>query len=253
MPSAESVSEEEEGASPGVLAPNSTSRTLPGQDAFDYGDSLDHIQIDPPPRRGDRNRDRDSGRKKGRRNRNRNRNQGGRKKDRDRQRGVAVEEPVEGELIGEEEGSERRGKKKQNSGERKTDVLINTLANIVCSNDYLYYFHIMYNRSASLYSLYSFCLAVIPPSKPEVSKLSDTSVLVKWSHPKEGLSVTFYKLQYKEMSEDRQKSRWRTIDEDIPDNLHMHEVTDLKAGMIHRNIKYRYNLMCFTCKMYMIY
>lgn len=34
----------------------------------------------------------------------------------------------------------------------------------------------------------------IPPSQPQISKLSDTSVLVKWSQPKQGLSVTFFKV-----------------------------------------------------------
>ena len=72
---------------------------------------------------------------------------------------------------------------------------------------------------------------MVPPSKPEVTVRSDTSVLVEWTmSDNSGLPITFFKVQYKEMVDDSNRRRWRTIDDDIPADMLHYEVTDLKPG-----------------------
>lgn len=44
--------------------------------------------------------------------------------------------------------------------------------------------------------------------------------------------VCVTQVQYKEITDDRSKNQWMTLDEDIPDDRHMHEVIGLKPGKI---------------------
>ena len=77
---------------------------------------------------------------------------------------------------------------------------------------------------------------LVPPSKPEVSKLSDTSVMLKWTVPaNDGLTITFFKVQYKAMSGERAvRGGWRTIDADVASDMRMHEVSGLRPGGTYR-------------------
>ena len=80
-----------------------------------------------------------------------------------------------------------------------------------------------------------FLTEMIPPSRPNITRLTDESVMVHWSvPPNEGLPIEFFKVQYKEA--DKRGSRWRTIDEDIPAHIRSYEVTSLKASQTYRLI-----------------
>jgi len=66
-----------------------------------------------------------------------------------------------------------------------------------------------------------------------VVKLTDTSVMLEWHVPdNNGLPVTFFKVQYKELVTDKQRRRWRTIDEDIPSHVRQFELMALKPGLL---------------------
>lgn len=74
---------------------------------------------------------------------------------------------------------------------------------------------------------------MIPPTRPNITRLTDESVMVRWSVPlNEGLAIEFFKVQYKEA--DKRGSRWKTIDEDIPSHIRSYEVAGLKSGQTYR-------------------
>lgn len=74
---------------------------------------------------------------------------------------------------------------------------------------------------------------MIPPTRPNITRLTDESVMVRWSvPPNEGLPIEFFKVQYKEA--DKRGSRWKTIDEDIPSHIRSYEVNGLKPGQTYR-------------------
>lgn len=81
-----------------------------------------------------------------------------------------------------------------------------------------------------LYSRYFFFpVKLVPPSKPYVTRLSNTSVMVRWNVPRnDGLPIIFFKVQYKEVG--RAHSDWETVEEDIAAHIHSYAVTDLKPG-----------------------
>lgn len=79
-------------------------------------------------------------------------------------------------------------------------------------------------------------IKMIPPSKPEVTRLSENSVMVRWDVPQnDGLPILFFKVQYREMMANG--SKWHTVDEDIAPHIHSYAVTDLKT-----NAKYRFRI-----------
>lgn len=74
---------------------------------------------------------------------------------------------------------------------------------------------------------------LVPPSRPEISRLSDTSVMVRWYVPRnDGLTILFFKVQYREVK--KHNAHWMTIDEDIDPHIHSYAVTDLKTGAKYR-------------------
>ena len=76
-------------------------------------------------------------------------------------------------------------------------------------------------------------LEMIPPSRPNMTRLTDESVMVRWSVPSnQGLPIQFFKVQFKEA--DKRGIRWKTIDEDIPSHIRSYEVTGLNAGFTYR-------------------
>jgi len=78
--------------------------------------------------------------------------------------------------------------------------------------------------------------AVRSPSAPQVSVLSDTSVMVRWTAVPArrlgGLDVMFYKVQYRRVGSRRKSRGWETADEDIPDNKLAIRVNRLRPGRL---------------------
>lgn len=75
---------------------------------------------------------------------------------------------------------------------------------------------------------------MIPPSKPKVSRLNDESVVVRWNVPAyTGLPIQFFKVQYQEI-EERNNSEWKTCNQDIPPNIRVYEVDNLKSEKFYK-------------------
>ncbi|KAL4715595.1 hypothetical protein ACJJTC_006174 [Scirpophaga incertulas] len=77
---------------------------------------------------------------------------------------------------------------------------------------------------------------MVPPSKPTVTRLSESRVMVFWTHPNHGLPIQFYKVQYREMSNMNDKS-WQTFTLDILPHIHACEVDTL-----HPNAYYKFRI-----------
>lgn len=75
------------------------------------------------------------------------------------------------------------------------------------------------------------------PSKPEVHRLSDDSVMVRWvvQTSAEGMGIKFFKVQYKEIGgPEGRKSEIKTVDEEIAGHIVSHSVSGLKSGAKYR-------------------
>lgn len=61
---------------------------------------------------------------------------------------------------------------------------------------------------------------MIPPSRPNVTRLSDDAVMLRWYVPKnEGLPIQFFKVQYRMLGDTARtipRENWQTTNEDIP-------------------------------------
>lgn len=61
---------------------------------------------------------------------------------------------------------------------------------------------------------------MIPPSRPNVTRLSDDSVMIRWYVPKnDGLPIQFFKVQYRMLGDQSKKiprENWQTTNDDIP-------------------------------------
>lgn len=79
---------------------------------------------------------------------------------------------------------------------------------------------------------------MIPPSRPSVTRLSDESVMVRWTVPsEEGLPIQFFKVQYRMLGDPARKisrSQWMTCGEDIPPHVRSYEVQSLKPDQLYR-------------------
>lgn len=86
---------------------------------------------------------------------------------------------------------------------------------------------------------------MIPPSKPNITRLSDESVMVRWSVPEnDGLPISFFKVQYRELGlaselnnggHSRGKSsRWKTTNADINPFLRSYQVDNLKPDHVYK-------------------
>ncbi|XP_037278778.2 interference hedgehog [Rhipicephalus microplus] len=74
---------------------------------------------------------------------------------------------------------------------------------------------------------------LVLPSRPEISRLSDDSVMVRWNVPhNDGLPISFFKVQYRDVSTPH--SHWKTVEEDVPPHIHSHAIVGLKAGGRYR-------------------
>ena len=85
--------------------------------------------------------------------------------------------------------------------------------------------------------VYFITVKLVPPNKPEVKQLSDTSVMLNWTVPdNEGLKITFFRVQYKRVGQRKpggkkgelKKNSWKTEDIEIDSHIRMYEVNNLK-------------------------
>lgn len=74
---------------------------------------------------------------------------------------------------------------------------------------------------------------MIPPSRPNVTRLSDESVMVSWSNDNHGLPIQFFKVQYKEVS-NSSSVQWNTANQDIPAHIHSYEIDGLTPGKYYK-------------------
>lgn len=79
---------------------------------------------------------------------------------------------------------------------------------------------------------------MVPPTRPNVTRLADDKVMVRWSvPPHESLPILFFKIQYRLLDKDgkpTKRSQWMTHNEDIPPGVYMFEVDGLKADNFYR-------------------
>ncbi|XP_031771118.1 interference hedgehog isoform X1 [Apis florea] len=78
---------------------------------------------------------------------------------------------------------------------------------------------------------------LVPPNQPNVTRLSDVSVMVRWSVPENtGLPIQFFKVQYRELGQkmNGKQAKWMTANSEIPNNVRAFEVTDLQPDHTYR-------------------
>lgn len=57
---------------------------------------------------------------------------------------------------------------------------------------------------------------MVPPSRPNVTRLADDAVMLRWNVPKnDGLSIQFFKVQYRMLGK-MPRENWQTTNENIP-------------------------------------
>lgn len=78
---------------------------------------------------------------------------------------------------------------------------------------------------------------MVPPEQPNVTRLSDTSVMVRWSVPENnGLEIQFFKVQYRELGQrmNGKQAKWMTANTEIPNHVRSFEVCDLQPNHTYR-------------------
>ncbi|XP_024879195.1 interference hedgehog-like isoform X3 [Temnothorax curvispinosus] len=78
---------------------------------------------------------------------------------------------------------------------------------------------------------------LVPPDRPNVTRLSDISVMVRWSVPEnKGLPIQFFKVQYREIGPKTigKQAKWMTANSEIPTHVRSFEVTDLQPDHTYR-------------------
>lgn len=78
---------------------------------------------------------------------------------------------------------------------------------------------------------------LVPPDQPNVTRLSDVSVMVRWSVPEnKGLPIQFFKVQYREIGPkmNGKQAKWMTANSEIPNHVRSFEVTDLQPDHTYR-------------------
>lgn len=82
---------------------------------------------------------------------------------------------------------------------------------------------------------------MVPPTRPNVTRLSDRSVMVRWHvPPNNGLSILFFKVQHREVGSNETgksrpgNSRWMTSNEDIPPHIRSYEVDRLETNRFYK-------------------
>ncbi|XP_072757639.1 interference hedgehog isoform X3 [Anoplolepis gracilipes] len=80
-------------------------------------------------------------------------------------------------------------------------------------------------------------VVLVPPNQPNVTRLSDVSVMVRWSVPENnGLPIQFFKVQYRELGQkmNGKQAKWMTANSEIPNHVRSFEVTDLQPDHTYR-------------------
>lgn len=85
-------------------------------------------------------------------------------------------------------------------------------------------------------------LKMVPPSKPNITRLSDTSVMVRWNVPEnDGMEIRLFKVQYREVSsndpdrvDSAKNSKWDTVTDDIGPNVNTYEVDNLYTDSVYK-------------------
>ncbi|XP_031850200.1 interference hedgehog isoform X2 [Nomia melanderi] len=79
---------------------------------------------------------------------------------------------------------------------------------------------------------------LVPPNQPNVTRLSDASVMVRWSVPNNtGLPIQFFKVQYREFGQKvnlGKQGKWMTPNSEISRNVTTFEVPDLQPDHTYR-------------------
>ena len=79
---------------------------------------------------------------------------------------------------------------------------------------------------------------MVPPNQPNVTRLSDVSVMVRWSVPENhGLPIQFFKVQYRELGQkpgSSKQAKWNTANTEIPSHIRSFEVPDLQPEHTYR-------------------
>lgn len=76
---------------------------------------------------------------------------------------------------------------------------------------------------------------MIPPTRPNITRLTNRSVMVRWSVPPgPGLPIQFFKVQYQDLDSLGKTGRWMTSNEDILPHIRSYEVDDLTTGHHYR-------------------
>ncbi|XP_015180515.1 PREDICTED: interference hedgehog-like isoform X5 [Polistes dominula] len=79
---------------------------------------------------------------------------------------------------------------------------------------------------------------LVPPNQPNVTRLSDVSVMVRWSVPEnKGLPIEFFKVQYRQLGpriNGKPGGKWMTANTEIPNHVRSFEVTDLQPDNTYR-------------------
>ncbi|XP_011504968.1 PREDICTED: interference hedgehog-like isoform X2 [Ceratosolen solmsi marchali] len=78
---------------------------------------------------------------------------------------------------------------------------------------------------------------MVPPNQPNVTRLSDMSVMVRWSVPENhGLPISFFKVQYRELGQkpNSKQAKWMTANTEIPSHIRSFEVTELQPDHTYR-------------------
>lgn len=85
---------------------------------------------------------------------------------------------------------------------------------------------------------HDFSAILVPPNQPNVTRLSDVSVMVRWSVPENhGLPIHFFKVQYRELGNQKsnnKQAKWMTANTEIPSHIRSFEVGDLTPNQTYR-------------------
>ncbi|KAG7301883.1 hypothetical protein JYU34_013291 [Plutella xylostella] len=73
-----------------------------------------------------------------------------------------------------------------------------------------------------------------PPSRPNVTRMSDESVMITWSNGTKGLQIVFFKVQYIDATNKSNTSQWNTCNSDIPPHVHSYEITGLTPDRYYK-------------------
>ncbi|KAI5643338.1 immunoglobulin domain-containing protein [Phthorimaea operculella] len=68
---------------------------------------------------------------------------------------------------------------------------------------------------------------LVPPSRPNITRMSDISAMVSWTHANHGLPIQFYKIQFREILSNSTSNQWHTESVEIPPHIHSYEVVGL--------------------------